>query len=149
RLARHAMVCLRVATGFGLAIVAFTEKLANPALAQAFLRQYQVNFTAWMGIAIPDEIFIVCAGTTELLVGLCIAFGIFPRLIVATAWIFINMTLTIFNWVELVGHLPLYGVLGVLLVWAPSEAEQRLWVSGVLGRDASGVLDESAPAARR
>jgi hypothetical protein len=33
---------------------------------------------------------------------------------------------------ELVGHLPLYGVMAVLLVWTPAEAEQRLWVRGVL-----------------
>src|SRR5262249_262185 len=117
----------------GLAAVAFTEKLANPGLAQAFLRHYPLNFTEWMGIPMSNELFVVCAGTTELLVGLCLAFGFFPRLIVATAWVFINMTLTIFNWVELVGHLPLYGVMAVLLVWTPTEAEQRLWVRGVLG----------------
>ena len=56
-------------------------------------------------------------------------------MIVATAWLFINMTLTIFEWAELVGHLPLYGVLAVLLVWTPLEEEQRLWVRGVLGKD--------------
>src|SRR5262245_24128690 len=134
-LARRAMVCLRVATGLGLAVVAFTEKLADPGLAQAFLQHYPLNFTAWLGIRMPDQLFVLCAGTTELLIGLCLAFGFFPRLIVATAWVFINMTLTIFNWVELVGHLPLYGVMGVLLVWTPAEAEQRLWVRGVLGRE--------------
>jgi len=45
------------------------------------------------------------------------------------------MTLTVFNWVELVGHLPLYGIMAVLLVWTPAEAEQRLWAPGVLGCD--------------
>src|SRR5215831_13761555 len=49
RFVRLAMVCLHVATGLGLAVVAFTEKLANPALAQAFLQRYSLNFTAWMG----------------------------------------------------------------------------------------------------
>ena len=29
------------------------------------------------------------------------------------------MTLTIFNWTELIGHLPIYGTLAVLLLWAP------------------------------
>jgi hypothetical protein len=77
-----------------------------------------------------------------------VAFGFFPRLIVATAWVFINMTLTIFSWVELVGHLPLYGVMAVLLAWTPTEAEQRLWVRGVLGGPrgrASNTLGASAP----
>ena len=50
----------------------------------------------------------------------------------ATAWGLINMSLTVFNWVELVGHLPLYGVMAMLLVWTPQEEDQRLWVEGVL-----------------
>jgi hypothetical protein len=74
-----------------------------------------------------------------------VAFGFFPRLIVATAWVFINMTLTIFDWVELVGHLPLYGVMAVLLVWTPAEAEQRLWVRGVPRTCSPG--DEACPSA--
>jgi hypothetical protein len=65
-------------------------------------------------------------------------FGFFPRTIILTAWIFINMTLTIFNWVELVGHLPVYGVMAVLLVWTLAEDDQRLWLNGVLG-SAEGV----------
>jgi hypothetical protein len=44
----------------------------------------------------------------------------------------INMSLTVFNWVELVGHLPLYGVMAMLLVWTPHEEDQRLWAEGVL-----------------
>lgn len=132
-LAARAMLVLRVATGLGLAVVAFTGKLANPELAQAFLQRYPLNFTPWLGLPMPDQLFVLCAGSTELLIGLCLAFGFFPRAIIATAWLFINMTLTIFNWVELVGHLPLYGVMAVLLVWTPTDEDQRLWVRGVLG----------------
>jgi uncharacterized membrane protein YphA (DoxX/SURF4 family) len=80
---------------------------------------------------------VLCAGTTELIIGLCLVFGLFPRVIIVTAWLFINMTLTMFNWVELLGHLPLYGVMAVLLVWTPKPEDQRLWVRG--------VLDDSAP----
>src|SRR5262249_37576777 len=46
-LVRWAMVSLRVAMGGALAVVAFTEKLANPALARAFLQAHPLNFTAW------------------------------------------------------------------------------------------------------
>jgi hypothetical protein len=80
-----------------------------------------------------DEVFVLCAGTTELIIGLCLMFGFFPRTIILAAWVFINMTLTIFDWVELVGHLPLYGAMAVLLIWTPTEEDQRLWVRGVLG----------------
>ena len=67
------------------------------------------------GVSLAGELC-VCAGTTELCIGLCLLCGFFPRTIVMTAWLFINMTLTIFDRVELAGHLPLYGVMGVLLI---------------------------------
>jgi uncharacterized membrane protein YphA (DoxX/SURF4 family) len=132
-LARWAMPVLRITTGLSFAMVAFTEKLANPALADAFLKQYNLNFTPWLGIPMPNDLFMQCAGSTELLIGLLIAFGFFPRTMIATAWVFINMTLTVFSWVELVGHLPLYGVMAVLLVWTPKD--ERLFEAGVLGRE--------------
>ena len=85
-----------------------------------------------------DDLFAVCAGTTELVIGLWLMLGLFPRVIIVTAWLFINMTLTIFNWVELLGHLPVYGVMSVVLVWAPGGADQRLWIRGVLGAERDG-----------
>ena len=39
----------------------------------------------------------------------------------ATAWLFINITLTMFDWVELDRHLPVYGVMSVLLIWPPRK----------------------------
>lgn len=130
-LSRWAMTALRVGTGLSLAVVAFTEKLANPALAEAFLQEYPLNFTRWIGMPISDAAFVLCAGATELFIGLCLAFGWFPRVIIATAWLFINMTLTVFVWEELVGHLPIYGVMVVLLIWTPED--ERLWLRGTLG----------------
>jgi uncharacterized membrane protein YphA (DoxX/SURF4 family) len=133
RLAKLALPALRVGVGLSLAVVAFTEKLANPDLARAFLREYPLNFTPAIGIPLSDDTFILCAGATELLIALFLVFGIFPRVIIATAWFFINITLTVFLWTELLGHLPLYGAMGVLLVWTPKEEDQRLWARGVLG----------------
>jgi hypothetical protein len=43
------------------------------------------------------------------------------------------MTLTIVDSVEFLGHLPLYGVTAVLLVWMPTEEDQRLGVRRILG----------------
>jgi hypothetical protein len=36
--------------------------------------------------------------------------------------------------VEFVGYLPIYGIMAVLLVWAPSERTRDLWQRGVQGR---------------
>lgn len=134
-LARRALTALRVSLGLGFAFVAFSEKLANPALATAFLDQYSLNFTAGLGVPLSDRAFIWCAGTAELLIGLFLAFGIFPRVIILAAWGIINLTLTLFSWVELVGHLPIYGILAVLLIWAPSAKMDALWSRSVLGRE--------------
>jgi uncharacterized membrane protein YphA (DoxX/SURF4 family) len=133
--AKHGLRLLRISMGAGFVCVAFTEKLANPALAHAFLTEFPLNFTAATGVALSNETFIWCAGCTELLIGLFLAFGIFPRVIILAAWGVINLTLTIFSWVELVGHLPIYGVMAVLLVWAPSEKTSRLMRRGIFGTD--------------
>ena len=138
-----AIPVLRVGLGLSLVFVAFTEKFANIPLASAFLERYPLNFTAALGIPMSNETFILCAGAVELLVGLWILLGIFPREIILIAWIPINLTLTIFNWTELIGHLPIYGTLAVLLVWSLGPENLRLWLSGlregplaILGNDA-------------
>jgi len=56
-----------------------------------------------------------------------IVLGLFPRLIVLAAWLPFNITLTVFDWVELVGHMPYYGFLAVLLVYDGSCAMRPLW----------------------
>lgn len=136
-LGRWAILALRTGLGISLITVAFTEKLANLNLAQEFLVAYPLNFTAALGIPMADATFIRCCGAVELLVGLFILFGLFPRTIVLIAWLPFNLTLTIFDWVELVGHLPFYGALAVLLVWTPHDEDQRLLTEG-LGYGESG-----------
>jgi hypothetical protein len=130
-LMRKAVTALRVGLGASLIFVAFSEKLANLPLALAFLEKYPLNFTAALGIPMSNETFVLCAGAVELLVGLWILFGIFPREIIIIAWIPINMTLTIFNWSELIGHLPIYGTLAVLVIWSPGEENLSLWLRGL------------------
>ena len=131
QLMEKAITALRSGLGLSLIVVAFTEKFANIPLASAFLERYPLNFTAALGIPMSNETFILCAGAVELLVGLWILFGIFPREIILIAWIPINMTLTIFNWTELVGHLPIYGTFAVLLIWSPGRENLALWLNGL------------------
>lgn len=131
KLMRQAITASRVGVGLSLVFVAFTEKFANIPLALSFLQKYPLNFTSAFGIPMSDEIFVLCAGAVELLVGLFITFGIFPREIILIAWIPINMTLAIFNWTELVGHLPIYGALAVLLIWKADEENMRWWLRGL------------------
>lgn len=139
-----AVPALRVGLGVSLLVVAFTEKLANIPLAAAFLEHYPLNFTAALGTPLSNETFILCAGAVELLVGLWILFGIFPREIILIALIPINLTLTVFNWTELIGHLPIYGALAVLLVWSPGRENRALWLRG-LREGPLAILRRDAP----
>lgn len=128
-----ALFFARVGLGLSLTFVAFSEKLANMPLATAFLDQHNLNFTAVLGIPMDNHLFSLFAGSVELRVGLLILFGAFPREIALIAWLPINMTLTVFDWTELVGHLPIYGLLAVLVVWTPNEANRKLWIEGLRG----------------
>lgn len=126
-----AIPALRTGLGLSLIVVAFTEKFANIPLATAFLERYPLNFTAAFGIPMSNETFILCAGAVELLVGLWILFGIFPREIILIAWIPINISLTVFNWAELIGHLPIYGAFAVLIIWSVGRENLDLWLNGL------------------
>ncbi|MEX2502928.1 MAG: hypothetical protein WD336_11175 [Trueperaceae bacterium] len=133
RWARAAVPALRIGTGVGLVVLAFTEKLANLPLATAFLQEYPINVPAALGLPVPDGAFMLAAGAVELFVGLCLVLNVFPREVILIAWFPFNLTLAVFDWVELVGHLPTYGVMATLLVWEAHPDEDRLWSRGVHG----------------
>ncbi len=129
--ARYAITALRVGLGVSFLVVAFTEKFANLPLARAFLEQYPLNFTSALGFPLSDKLFILGAGSVELALGLFLISGVFVREIVLVALIPTNLTLTVFNWSELIGHLPIYGILAILLIWEPGPRNLLLWIRGL------------------
>jgi len=130
-LAQHAVTALRIGIGAGFVIVAFTEKFANMPLALAFLQRYPVNFTAYLGLPLSNHTFILLAASIELLIGLCLLFGVFTREIIIVAWLPMNVTLTYFGTTELIGHLPIYGIMALLLIWIPGKTTLGQWVAGL------------------
>ncbi|MGB3684165.1 MAG: hypothetical protein WA990_16930 [Rubrobacteraceae bacterium] len=133
-LARYAIPAVRIGVGASFIASAFTEKLANLPLGLSFLERYPLNFSGALGVALPDELFVLGAGSVELLIGLWLVLGIFVREIVVIAWFPINVTLTLFAWEELIGHLPIYGVMAVLLVWGSSSKDASLFLQGLRDR---------------
>ncbi len=132
-LMRHAPSALRIGTGVSLIVVAFNEKLTNLPFAEAFIRAYPLNFTSELmfPFSLTDEFFLVSAGGMELLIGLFLLFNIFTREIVVVAWLFFNLTLTIFDSSELINHLPFFGVMAMLLVWSSERGTKALWTRGL------------------
>jgi uncharacterized membrane protein YphA (DoxX/SURF4 family) len=132
-LVRNSVIPLRIGLGISLTVVAFTEKLANQPLALDFLKTHPLNFTAALGLPLSNELFVLCAGSVELIIGLWITLGIFNREIVIIALLPFNLTLSVFNQTELAGHLPFYGIMALLLVWETGSENRREWLAGVSG----------------
>ncbi|MGX6449694.1 hypothetical protein ACVU7I_16775 [Patulibacter sp. S7RM1-6] len=126
RIARAAWV-LRMAVGLVLIIVALNEKLAQPDLALKFLRAYpDFNVFALVGLGTPDVQFARVAGATEIFFGLMVLSAAMPQVGVLAIGIPFNLTLFFFGDVELLGHLPIYGTMVVLLVLGSSSRTRPL-----------------------
>lgn len=131
----YAVPVLRVALGIGLTIVAFSEKLWNIPMGLAFLSEHHFNFFPYIGMpGVDDTRFLLIAGTIELLVGLMLIAGTYVRLIIVITLVPFNLTLPFLGWRELVGHLPIYGILALLLLWG----DERPGEEGALVRALQG-----------
>jgi uncharacterized membrane protein YphA (DoxX/SURF4 family) len=123
RLVLWSVPVLRVLTGAAIAWTGLTEKLWNLPLAEAFLRARPFNFMPALGFAgFSDRDFAVAAGIVEVTVGILLASGLLTRLVILVAWLPFNLTLPFLGWAELVGHLPIYGVMAVLLALGSGRA---------------------------
>lgn len=134
----YAVPVLRIALGVGLTVVAFTEKLWNIPMGLAFLSQHNFNFFPYIGLpGIDDTKFLLIAGTVELLLGLMLIAGTYVRLIIILTLIPFNLTLPFLGTRELVGHLPTYGILALLLLWGDERpGEEGTLVRALRGGEA-------------
>ncbi|MGQ0714371.1 MAG: hypothetical protein ACT4PJ_11670 [Gemmatimonadaceae bacterium] len=139
RLVPLALPTLRVATGIGVVVLAFTEKLWNVPMGVDFLSRYPLNFFPALGFeGVSDAQFIVIAGVVELTFGLLLISGAFVRLMTLILWVPFNLTLPFLGWRELVGHLPIYGIMALILLWEEASPHaERAFVSGVKLRELS------------
>jgi hypothetical protein len=116
-----AIFALRVCAGLALVVLAFSEKFANPALAREFIGNYPAfDLFDLLGIPLSGDAFIRVAGAVELLFGLLLISGRIPQVAVIVAGIPFNATLFFLGRTELIGHLPVYGVMLALLVYGSS-----------------------------
>lgn len=101
---------LRSFAGIGFMFLGFDEKLINPQLALELLNHYpSLNFMVKFGMG--NDMFVLCAGLSEVVIGAILLLGTFPRLaVVLISGLFI-MTSCIFGTAELFGHAPYYGML--------------------------------------
>lgn len=138
---RTALFALRVLVGGTLILLAYTEKLARPDLSLEFLDRYPAfNIFQLMGdqlgFEVGDLVFIQFAAGVEILFGLLLISGALPQLTVIAAGIPFNATLFFLGATELIGHLPIYGVMLALLVYGSraDTAPVCSWVPRIDGR---------------
>ncbi len=118
-----ALAVLRIAIGFGIAFGALTEKLLDPALSAALLAQRpELNVLRGLGLADPQ--FVYLAGLTELVIGALILSGQLTRPVMAAGALLFTITLPLFGWLELLGHLPYYGMMLTLFLSPDAKSPQ-------------------------
>jgi uncharacterized membrane protein YphA (DoxX/SURF4 family) len=110
-----ALGALRILMGFGIAYTGLTEKLLNPDLSRSLIERYpQIAIDRYVGV--PDTAFIWLAGTVELVIGLVIVSGQITRPVMALGAVLFTVTLFVFGWLELLGHLPFFGIMFLLFI---------------------------------
>ena len=124
RAPRFALNVLRVAMGFGIAFGALTEKLLDPALSAALLSE-RPELNVLRGLGVGDPQFIYLAGLAELVIGAVIISGQLARPVMAVGAVLFTITLPLFGWYELLGHLPYYGMFFAIFL-APAARSPRV-----------------------
>ena len=122
---RIAPLLLRLGAGISIAVLAFTEKLIDPALAEAFLKTHaSFNVAQLIGLTwFNNERFILAAGAVELTIGLALISGILPKIVVFGMFVPFNLALPFLPPAELLGHLPIFAVMYTIL-FLPPVSEQ-------------------------
>ncbi len=138
-LVKYALPALRWGTGLSIIWLAFTEKLLNPEVASAFLTQ-SINFNLGSQFGVSDVLFVQLAGIVEFTMGVLLISGALPRLVILALWLPFNLTLPFLGAVELVGHLPVYATMLVLLVLNPSSHRASEAAARLLAEEANNPL---------
>ena len=116
RLLPYAVPLLRGAFGFATMLTGFTEKLWNRDLALAFLGDHPFNLTATTPFALSDTQFIIVAGLAEVTLGALLMTGLWTRAAILAAWVPFNLAVPFLGSADVLGHLPIYGLILTILL---------------------------------
>jgi hypothetical protein len=129
----RAVALLRIIAGISLVVPAMSEKIWNPEIGAAFLADYpHFNFMrAYLGQEwFSDELFVLAAGAVEGAIGVALASGLLTRVVILGMWLPFNAGVPFLPPQELLGHLPLFGIMYFLLIHssgiAPGEPTQSV-----------------------
>lgn len=115
---------MRVLTGISFIALGLGEKLWNMELATGFLDENpELNLIQnTFGVSwFDNEIFAFSAGLTEATIGVLLVSGVLTRVVILGMWLPFNLGLPFLPPQELLGHLPIFGIMYVLLVYNPGR----------------------------
>jgi uncharacterized membrane protein YphA (DoxX/SURF4 family) len=128
----RAVAALRVIAGLAIIAPGLDEKVWNPELGEAFLAERpHFNFPrTLLGLEwCTDERFVLLAGVVEATIGLLLISGLLTRVVILGMWLPFNIGVPFLPPQELLGHLPIFGIMYFLLVHgagiAPGESLDR------------------------
>jgi len=127
--------------------VALGEKLWNPELGRAFLASHPAFnvLHAVLGADVgSDDLFVLLIGLAEAAIGAALISGRLTRLVVLGMWLPFHLGIPLLPDQELIGHLPIYGIMYVLLGHG-SQASVAAAARSLPARQATIVI----PTARR
>ena len=117
---------LRIGMGLALIAAATIEKLARPAMMILVVRAHpQLNVLADAGLTSGPETFTLLTGCVEVLLGALLLTGVASHLVALATLGPLVATVPLFGATELVGHLPIYGVLLVIAALAAPTPAPR------------------------
>jgi uncharacterized membrane protein YphA (DoxX/SURF4 family) len=145
----RAVAALRILAGLSLIGPALDEKIWNPDIGAAFLADYpHFNVPRYLlGLTwFSDDLFVLVAGVVEATIGVLLASGLLTRVVILGMWVPFNVTVPFLPPQELLGHLPIFGTMYVLLVHgagiAPGEPLDQEALPGVPRGVEDGLPDE-------
>jgi uncharacterized membrane protein YphA (DoxX/SURF4 family) len=128
----RAVAALRVITGLAIMAPGLDEKVWNPSLGAQFLAQNpDFNFMrSVFGLQwFTDDQFVLAAGVVETTIGILLVSGLLTRVVILGMWLPFNIGIPFLPPQELIGHLPIFGIMYFLLVHsagiAPGEGLDR------------------------
>ena len=127
-LAGLSLPMVRVGTGLTLVVLAIHAKLLNPSLALSFLDAYDLNFMKLLGFTSFTNLhFALAAGVAELTFGLLLISGIATRFVTGVLGLFFLSTTVVFGPMEVLGHLPLFAIVILLILRGSGSFRLPLW----------------------
>lgn len=102
---------LRIGVGGALTFLALYEKVLNPHVSEAVVKQY--HLTSVVGVS--PALWVFGVGIIELVVGLCIYFGFKTRIASAAAFLILIVTFFFFK-EDVYAHVLLFGTLSALFI---------------------------------